>query len=191
MDRVEDGAARDAPRAAGEAGVSDAAPATGARLELRPPRNAVDPRAVRWWTAQALLNVVPLALGLAVATALLDGARPWLLAALAIVVVGGGAYVVVMPRWRYRVHRWETTDEAVYAAAGWIWQEWRVAPLSRVQTVDTVRGPLQQLFGLATVTVTTASAKGEIKIDGLDHALAVDVVDRLTATTQAIPGDAT
>lgn len=204
MDRVEDGGARDAPGPASDAGggatgagavgahdAGDAAPAAGGGLELRPPRNAVDPRAVRWWTAQALLNVVPLALGLVVAAALLDGARPWLLAALAVVLVGGGAYVVVMPRWRYRVHRWETTDEAVYAAAGWIWQEWRVAPLSRVQTVDTVRGPLQQLFGLATVTVTTASAKGEIKIDGLDHALAVEVVDRLTATTQAIPGDAT
>lgn len=160
-------------------------------LELRPPRHAVDPRAVRWWTAQALLTVVPAAIALAVGTALSEGAQSWLLVVLAIVVVGGGAYVVVMPRWRYRVHRWETTDEAVYAAAGWIWQEWRVAPLSRVQTVDTVRGPLQQLFGLATVTVTTASAKGEIKIDGLDHELAIELVDRLTATTQAIPGDAT
>lgn len=161
------------------------------RLELRPPRHAVDPRAVRWWTVQALLTVVPPAVGLAVAAVLLGDARPWLLALLAVTAIGGAAYVVVMPRWRYRVHRWETTDEAVYAASGWIWQEWRVAPLSRVQTVDTVRGPLQQLFGLATVTVTTASAKGEIKVDGLDHDLAVEVVDHLTATTEAIPGDAT
>ncbi len=96
-----------------------------------------------------------------------------------------------MPRWRYRVHRWETTPEAVYAASGWLLQEWRVAPLSRVQTVDTQRGPLQQLFGLASVTVTTASASGAIVIDGLDDAEAVDLVGRLTEATQAIPGDAT
>ena len=159
-------------------------------LRLRPPRNRVDPRAVRWWTARALLEVVPVAIGLAVAAVLRDE-RAWLLALLAAWAVGGAAYVVVMPRWRFRVHRWETTDEAVYAASGWAWQEWRVAPLSRVQTVDTVRGPLQQLFGLASVTVTTASAKGEITIDGLDHRLAAEVVDRLTATTQATRGDAT
>ncbi len=96
-----------------------------------------------------------------------------------------------MPRWRYRVHRWETTAEAVYAASGWLLQEWRVAPLSRVQTVDTQRGPLQQLFGLASVTVTTASSRGAIVIDGLDHDEAVELVSRLTETTQAIPGDAT
>lgn len=179
MDRVEDRS--DDLADAGAAGA----------LELRPPRHAVDPRAVRWWTAQALLTVVPAAVALVVGAALSEGPRSWLLVVLALVVVGGGAYVVVMPRWRYRVHRWETTDEAVYAAAGWIWQEWRVAPLSRVQTVDTVRGPLQQLFGLATVTVTTASAKGALKVEGLDAEVAADLVEQLTAVTQATPDDAT
>ena len=193
MERADDpgpGGAAGAGGAASRRGGADGADPSGG-VALRPPRHAVDPRAIRWWTTQALLTVLPAALAVAVAAALLDGARPWLLALLAVVAVGGGAYAVVMPRWRYRVHRWETTEEAVYAAAGWVWQEWRVAPLSRVQTVDTVRGPLQQLFGLASVTVTTASAKGEITIDGLDHVLATEVVDRLTATTQAIPGDAT
>jgi uncharacterized protein len=63
--------------------------------------------------------------------------------------------------------------------------------MSRIQTVDTQRGPLEQRFGLATVTVTTASAKGAIKIEGLDHATAEELAERLTATTQATPGDAT
>lgn len=158
---------------------------------LRPPCNRVDERAVRWWTAQALVLVVPLLVALAVAFAMVPDARGWLGAALAAGVLLGAAYVIVMPRWRYRVHRWETTPEAVYASSGWLLQEWRVAPLSRVQTVDTLRGPLQQLFGLATVTITTASAKGAITIDGLDRELAAEVVHRLTETTQAIPGDAT
>ena len=64
-----------------------------------------------------------------------------------------------MPFWRYRVHRWEVTDDAVYTRTGWLWQEWRIAPMSRIQTVDTARGPLEQLFRLASVTVTTASAR--------------------------------
>ncbi|MDO8184779.1 PH domain-containing protein [Conexibacter sp. JD483] len=160
-------------------------------LRLRPPRHRVDPRAVRWWTAQALTTVVPALAALAVAAVLWESLRDWLLVALAVGALVGAAYVVVMPRWRYRVHRWETTPEAVYAASGWLLQEWRVAPLSRVQTVDTQRGPLQQLFGLASVTVTTASASGAIVIEGLDHTEAVELVGRLTETTQAIPGDAT
>jgi membrane protein YdbS with pleckstrin-like domain len=169
----------------------DSAPGEAGALQLRPPRHRVDPRAVRWWTAQALAVVVPLVVGLAVAFVLTPDGRGGIGAALAAAVLIGGGYVVVMPRWRYRVHRWETTAEAVYASSGWLVQEWRVAPLSRVQTVDTLRGPLQQLFGLASVTVTTASAKGEITIDGLDRALAVEIVRQLTETTQATPGDAT
>jgi membrane protein YdbS with pleckstrin-like domain len=101
------------------------------------------------------------------------------------------AHLVVMPQWRYRVHLWETTAEAVYTQAGWFNQERRIAPVSRIQTVDLERGPLEQLFGLSNVTVTTASAAGPLKIHGLDRDTAQRLVDDLTANTQATPGDAT
>ena len=160
-------------------------------VRLREPKNSVDRRAISWWSVQAVLEVGPVVLTLAVLALLLPTARPWLLAGLAVAVVVGVPYVLIMPRWRFRVHRWEATDDAVFARSGWLWQEWRVAPMSRIQTVDTVRGPLQQRFRLSTLTVTTASAKGAITIDGLDHELAADLVIRLTAIAQATPGDAT
>lgn len=160
-------------------------------VRLRPPRHRVDPRTVRLWTTQALTAVVPLAVALTVLTVVIGPARTWLGLALAATLLLGIPYILVMPRWRYRVHRWETTDQAVYTAAGWFFQEWRVAPMSRIQTVDTVRGPLQRLFGLASVTVTTASAAGALRIEGLDYGLAKEVVEQLTAVTEATPGDAT
>ena len=101
------------------------------------------------------------------------------------------AYVVVMPRWRYRVHRWEATPHAIYTQTGWLSQERRIAPLSRVQTVDLSRGPLAQAFGLATVTVTTASAAGPLEIEGLDHGVARELVEALTAAAIAETSDAT
>lgn len=160
-------------------------------LRLRPPRHRVSPRAVTWWTTQAVLSVSALLIIPIVGLIALPDARPLLVPVTIGVAVLGLVYVLVMPRWRFRVHRWETTDEAVFTSSGWISQEWRVAPMSRIQTVDTERGPLQQLFGLATVTVTTASAAGALRLDGLDHALAVEVAEQLTKTTQATPGDAT
>lgn len=102
-----------------------------------------------------------------------------------------GAYVMVMPRWRYRVHRWEATPHAIYTQTGWVNQERRIAPLSRVQTVDLERGPIAQLFGLASVTVTTASAAGPLEIEGLDLDVARDLVETLTAAAVAETGDAT
>ena len=60
-----------------------------------------------------------------------------------------------------------------------------------MQTVDTERGPLQQLLKLANLTVTTASARGPVKISGLDEQTATELARTLTETTQATPGDAT
>ncbi len=110
---------------------------------------------------------------------------------LAATVLVAAAHVSVMPQWRYRVHRWEATQHAVYTQSGWFNQERRIAPITRIQTVDSNRGPIEQLFRLANVTVTTASAAGPLKIDGLDQAIADQLVEALTATTDAMRGDAT
>ncbi|GAB3871416.1 hypothetical protein GCM10029964_007690 [Kibdelosporangium lantanae] len=119
------------------------------------------------------------------------GSPMWMLVVLGALVVVAGVDLVVEPRWRYRVHRWEITEQAVYVQSGVVVREWRIAPLSRVQTVDSQRGPLQQSLGLATVIVTTASASGPLKIHGLAQDDAAALVDRLTAITEATPGDAT
>lgn len=160
-------------------------------VRLRPPRHPVDPRAKTWWRLQALAFAGPPFVVLLVLGIVIAPARTWLLLGAAAFLLWGLVLVFVMPPWRYFVHRWETTEDAVYTAAGWFKQEWRVAPMSRIQTVDMVRGPLQQLFGLASVTVTTASAAGPITIEGLDRELAQEVVEKLTEVTQATPGDAT
>lgn len=128
---------------------------------------------------------------LGVLGALIGPARFWLLASAGAVAVLGLAGTAFFPAWWFRVHRWEVTEDAVYVRTGALWQEWRVAPMSRIQTVDTSRGPLEQGFRLATVTVTTASSKGAIRIEGLDHELAAELAERLTVITQATPGDAT
>ena len=160
-------------------------------MQLRDPANLVSPRAIAYWT----LRAVPLWI-LVLAGELLwwrgssdhTGLRA---ALLALTVLVAAAHLIVMPRWRYRVHRWEVTSTAVYTQSGWLSQERRIAPLSRVQTVDTERGPLEQLFRLANVTVTTASAAGPLRINGLDRATAEGVVAELTEVTSHSQGDAT
>lgn len=70
-------------------------------------------------------------------------------------------------------------------------REWRVAPTSRIQTVDAVRGPIEQLLGLSTLRVTTASSSGAISIVGLDRAVAQDAAARLAVIAEISEGDAT
>lgn len=168
------------------------APSPPLPLPLRPPANPVSPRAVRWWQLRALLTllvlVVPQIVGLLVLP--FDG-RWWLAVTAGATALVTGTYALVVPPLLYRIHRWEITDEAVYTLSGWLVREWRIAPISRVQTVDTERGPLQQLLTLSNVTVTTASARGPVRINGLDADVAAELARTLTETTQASPGDAT
>ena len=113
----------------------------------------------------------------------------------ALTMLGIIAFVVIAPLWRYRVHRWEISltsgPPAVYTRSGWITQERRIAPISRVQTVDTYRGPLDRLFGLANVTITTASSAGAVRIVALDSVVADQVVAQLTDLAAIGAEDAT
>lgn len=106
-------------------------------------------------------------------------------------VAVAAAYTIVMPRVRYRIHRWESTDTAVYTQTGWLGRERRIAPMSRVQTVDFEQGPIDRLLDLASVTVTTASAAGPLRISAIDKHVADRLVDDLTRRTEAEAGDAT
>jgi membrane protein YdbS with pleckstrin-like domain len=99
--------------------------------------------------------------------------------------------IVFMPAYRYYVHRWETTDRAVYTLHGWVSREWRIVPVSRIQSIDTVQGPLEQALRLATIRVKTAAGRGGVAIEGLDFEVARAAVDRLNEITQDTPGDAT
>lgn len=172
-------------------GVIDAPadPPAGSRLRLRPPAHHVDPRAVTWWRLQEALTWVVLLVPAAVL--LIFFPLWWLVAIEVLIGVLGVLDVVLWTRVRYQRHRFETTGIAVYVRDGVFLEDWRVAPLSRVQTVDTRRGPLQQWLGLSTVTVTTASTAGALKIRGLDVDVATALVEELTAATEATPGDAT
>ncbi|OUZ09131.1 hypothetical protein BHE97_11580 [Aeromicrobium sp. PE09-221] len=174
--------------------MGDLWPAAGAAqgtVSLRPPAHAVERRAIAWWMLQSLLFGGALLAVSVIGYLFWEGARSWLgfvVVAVAVLLV---VDLVVEPLWRYRVHRWETSAEAVYARTGWLVREWRAAPLARVQTVDAVQGPLEQLLGLSTLRVTTASSRGAIDIGGLDRDTAVRVAEELTRIAQLTPGDAT
>jgi uncharacterized protein len=146
-------------------------------MNMRDPTNPPSRKAPVVWALGAAIPWVVLALAQAV-WFVVDHRMWWLNAAAAVLTVFCVVvFVGVVPLWRFRVHRWDVSPEAVYTRSGWLVQERRIVPISRVQTVDTERGPLDRLFGLANVTVTTASSAGAVRIAALDS----DVADRIVA----------
>ena len=157
---------------------------------LREPAERVDPRA-RWlWGAAVLLPSLVLLAVAAVAEAAVQRLDlPWWVW----VVLGAGvlAQAVLVAQWRCAVHRWEVTGSAVHTQTGWWARERRIAPMSRIQTVDYAQGAFARLLGLASVTVTTASAAGALEIAGLDSERARRLAAELTRMADAVEGDAT
>lgn len=162
-----------------------------ATLAVRPPRHRLARRFILWRTLNTLFWAVGVLGALVTPHILFAGVRTWLDPVIWVVAGIFAANLLFMPTYRYFVHRWETTDEAVYSLSGWITREWRIVPVSRIQSIDTVQGPIEQLLGLATIKVTTASHEGHVKIEGIETPIAEEAVRRLNEIAQATPGDAT
>ena len=171
--------------------MGDTGVATGADIPgLREPRNQVSRRALGYWTASAAVGaVVVLGIEIGIAAMCGFGTGWWALIGVSAPLLL--ARVLIMPRWRYRVHRWEVTEDALFTRTGWFSVRWRIAPISRIQTIDSERSLPERIFGLANVTATTASTAGHIKIRGLDRAAADELQAELSLATARIPGDAT
>ncbi|WP_192725939.1 PH domain-containing protein [Mycobacterium sp. OAS707] len=160
-------------------------------MQLIEPANRPSRKAPLVWAIGAAIPWLMLAVGQLV-WFVVSPRLPWLHATAAMATaLGIVLFVGVVPVWRYRVHRWDIDPKAVYTRTGWLVQEHRIAPISRVQTVDTERGPLDQLFGLANVTVTTASSAGAVRIVALDFDVAERVVAQLTDIAALGAEDAT
>ena len=151
---------------------------------LREPALQLDPRVRRLWALE--WGLLALAVGIATTvTAVLLALSEEGLAGILVAVIGGGvtlllvALAVLQPRLLYRRFRYEITDLGLYVARGSLWRKWQVVPHPRVQTVDTKRGLLERAFGLVSVAVTTASARGGTEIPGLDAQVADALVQEL------------
>ncbi|MDX6739768.1 PH domain-containing protein [Actinocorallia sp. A-T 12471] len=160
---------------------------------LRPPAHRVSGRAVIKWAADLLIGGAVLT-GVAFGfTAWARGADfafqpgwlPWTVAALSVISV------LVIPAWRYRVHRWEVSSDVVYTTVGWLSREWLLVPVSRIQTVDAAQNWLERLLDLATLKVTTASHEGSSELTGLPVGTATELAERLARRAHDLRDDAT
>ena len=163
---------------------------------VREPAWSMPRSAISLWVTESVISCF--FLGLAVAAFLLfvpadlGGPVPLLRWLVPIAVVAYAVVAIGVRPWlRHRVYRWEITADAAFTRTGWLTQTWTLVPISRIQTVDVTRGVLQQLFGLATVAVLTASSQGTVRIDHLEHDIAQRVAADLAARAEAVRDEAT
>lgn len=139
---------------------------------------ALEPRAAAVWVGRAVVVAAVVAVAVALAGqvfAVPSIAAPAVGATLAIL---GGIHAVL----RYRRFRFALREDALYLERGVLVHVSTVVPYVRVQHVDTRRGPLERLAGLASTVVYTAGSRGaDVRVPGLAPDRANGLRDRLRA----------
>ena len=106
-----------------------------------------------------------------------------ILACVAVCVV----YLLVRPILYYRFYRYAITDDRIDVRQGVIIRTHTVVPIERLHQVEVVRGPINSIFGLSNVKVTTAGGVADIKF--LEQAVAESIVDELNTVINRIIRD--
>jgi membrane protein YdbS with pleckstrin-like domain len=169
---------------------------TAAPPPVREPAWSLSRSAIGLWVTEGVIGAVLLAIGAALFLVFVPASVGGLIPVLRWVVPGAvlleAVIVIGIRPWiRFRVHRWEVTGDAVYTLTGWLTRTWTLVPISRIQTVDVTRGVLQQLFGLSTVAVLTASSQGTVRIWHLEADVAQRVADDLAHRAEQVRDQAT
>jgi len=106
-----------------------------------------------------------------------------LIAVVAVALSGAGAWWFIHNR--FRAWGYLERAEDLEVRRGVMVQRLSVVPYGRMQFVEITTGPVERLFGLATVKLHTAAAASDARIPGLDPVEAARLRDRLAALGEA------
>ncbi len=105
-------------------------------------------------------------------------------------VLWGIAALIVIIRWSliertYRSWGYVEREDDLYITSGVLFRSLVAVPYGRMQLVEVGSGPIERAFGLANVTLKTASAETNATIPGLPPEEAARLRDRLTELGEA------
>jgi uncharacterized protein len=99
------------------------------------------------------------------------------------VLAGVGSLVFVTRR--VRAWGYAEREDDLFVRRGVMFSRMSVIPYGRMQFIDVTAGPVERLFGLATVRMHTAAAASDARIPGLAADEAARVRDRLAELGEA------
>jgi membrane protein YdbS with pleckstrin-like domain len=136
----------------------------------------------RLWQARlAQLGAVTLIVVLAAGIGVGLGIGPLAALGAVVIVVALAGGMAVLLRRRFLAWRYAERDDDLLVSRGVMIKRLTVVPYGRMQFVDVTAGPVDRIFGLATVQLHTAAAATDAKIPGLTSAEAQRLRDQLAA----------
>jgi membrane protein YdbS with pleckstrin-like domain len=150
--------------------------------ELEPDWRAPSPRLLTMRRVQVAVGGIGAAVALF--AVLVSSTSTWAVIAAAAALVAGAVAQIFVAR-RVRAWGYAEREDDLFVKRGVLFSRLSVIPYGRMQFVDVTAGPVERLFGLATVRMHTAAAASDARIPGLESGEAARVRDRLTELGEA------
>ena len=148
------------------------------------PFNRVSPKYGLKEVLASLTLLVPLLITALVFAIIFNSEVPWLhLVWIAVLVYGIISTVIILRQ--ARAIGYAEREDDLLVRRGIMFHRATVVPYGRLQFVDVDAGPIDRMFGLATVKLNTASAATDATIPGLPRAEADRLRDSLAGLGQA------
>jgi membrane protein YdbS with pleckstrin-like domain len=138
------------------------------------------------WRARQVslaLTAVPFGLAAAVPSWVFGGSAAGIPVTSAVLVLVVVAWTVL--RGRYRSWGYLERADDLVVRHGLLFRQVTVVPYGRMQFIDVSAGPIDRIFGLATVQLHTAAAASDARIPGLAQQEADRLRDRLASLGEA------
>ena len=144
----------------------------------------LDWRVIKLWRLNYLITFgifLLILLGVAVSIGLAaPAARIWIAVGWGTLAAACLSFSLWFPRRYYHSWRWRIDAKVLELRHGRLVQHTRLIPLARLQHVDLERGPLERMFGLASLVIHTAGTHAaSTRIPGLEAEEAARLRDHL------------
>ncbi|MBG9446003.1 PH domain-containing protein [Cytobacillus firmus] len=136
-------------------------------VNIKEPQNRISSRAIRVWIiSEVIQNIIGFAvLGVLFYLNDLFSWKEWIgwvLIILLFVSIPAAIWSFISPFIKYKSWRYDVDEEYVQMKSG-VWQEKHLLiPMTKVQSVETVQGPIMRKYGLYSVTMGTMGSSHTI-----------------------------
>ncbi|MBK5253633.1 MAG: PH domain-containing protein [Peptostreptococcaceae bacterium] len=103
----------------------------------------------------------------------------WLMIVLGVLLTLNVISVIVVPIIRYKRYKYRITDDEIDVIEGFLWVKRDIVPIERLHKIEIAQGPIDRMYKLAKVQVTTAG--GDVTIRFLERDVADSIADTLKA----------
>lgn len=97
----------------------------------------------------------------------------WILIVLVVLTIAGIIWNFIEPKLLYRSWSYQFSEEYLQMSSGIFTKEWVTVPMTKIQSVSTVQGPLMKRFDLCSIKVETMGSSHTIP--GLEHKVALEL----------------